>query len=90
MSWSVGFVGKVEQVVNALEAYSSGLTGLSKEEYDAALPSIVALVKLNMNPAYPPTIRVEASGHGTKDMKTGEMTQSQCMVTVKSESVRVV
>lgn len=69
MSWSVTFIGKPENVSNALKANSELLSGYSKEEFDAALPHLDALVSQNFNAdeKYPPVIKLVASGHGQKD-----------------------
>lgn len=69
MSWSICIIGKPENVVKALGDYSEKLTGASKEEFDAALPNIVALVKMNYNRNPNQTesvIRVEGNGHAYK------------------------
>lgn len=63
MSWSVGFFGKPEKVAEALEAYSEKLSGVSKDEYDKALPNMVALVKQNFGNDQQ-MIKLMASGHG--------------------------
>lgn len=68
MSWSVTFIGKPENVSNALKAHSDKISGYSKEEYDAALPHLDALVTQNFNMQHPDSLLVKltASGHGAK------------------------
>lgn len=77
MSWSINFIGNPEKLVSALEEYSTKIDGKSKEEYDAALPHMVGLVKQNYNKAYPPVLRINASGHGYTDY-------NNCMVEIKN------
>lgn len=69
MSWSVTFIGKPENVSKALKEHSLKIDGFSKEEYDAALPHLDALVtqNFNANVEYPPLVKIVASGHGQKD-----------------------
>jgi len=64
MSWSVSFFGKPEKVVEALEAYSERLSGVSKDEYDDALPNMVNLVKGNFGNEQE-LVKLSASGHGS-------------------------
>lgn len=66
MSWSVSFFGKPEKVVEALEAYSEILSGVSKDEYVHALPNMVNLVKGNFGNDQE-FVRLSASGHGQFD-----------------------
>lgn len=63
MSWSVSFFGKPEKVAEALEAYSDKLSGVSKQEYDNALPNMVNLVKQNFGNDQE-LVKLAASGHG--------------------------
>jgi hypothetical protein len=63
MSWSVGFIGKPEKVVEALQSHSEKLNGESKVEYDSALPHLIGVVNENFGHDYP--IKLTASGHGT-------------------------
>lgn len=69
MSWSVTFIGKPENISKALKANSEQLSGYSKEEFDAALPHLEALVSQNFNAKeeYTPVMKLVASGHGQKD-----------------------
>lgn len=70
MSWSVTFIGKPENVSKALKEHSSKIDGYSKEEFDAALPHLDALVSQNFNTQHPEAVVVKlvASGHGQKDL----------------------
>ena len=61
MSWSVHFIGHAQNVVRALKAESTRLSGPSKEEYDQALPHLCALVSGNAGP----TVDLRANGHAT-------------------------
>ena len=90
MSWSVGFIGKVSNVVAALKAESDKFTGPSKQEYDASMPSIVALVEQNIRPAAigEPVVKVEASGHGY--VESGELRHNQVRVLVEGFNGSVV
>jgi len=70
MSWSVTFIGKPENVSKALKNHSDQLSGYSKEEYNAALPHLDALINQNFNAdeKYPVVVKIVASGHGQKDL----------------------
>ena len=63
MSWQVQFIGSPENVAKALEAESLRLSDQSKEEFDAALPHMVGLVKENFSPS-PIMVKLTALGHG--------------------------
>ena len=63
MSWGISYFGKPEKVAEALEAYSEKLTGVSKDEYDKALPNMVSLVKQNFGNEGA-LIKINAAGHG--------------------------
>lgn len=65
MSWSVSFIGKAENVAKALKENSNKLSGLSKTEYDDALPHFIGLVEQNFQKtADSPLIQITAAGHG--------------------------
>ena len=64
MSWSISFIGSPENISKALKENSEKLSGKSKEEYDAALPHIDALVNQNYTKQYPLVLKVDANGHG--------------------------
>jgi hypothetical protein len=80
MSWSITFIGKPENVANALEEQSTKLEGQSKVEYDSALPHMVALVKENFG-TDEPIIKIAANGHGYS--ANGEQQQRQLVVTIE-------
>jgi len=65
MSWSIGFIGTTQKVVEALKAESEKLSGVSKNEFDAALPHLIGLVEQNMNDTGQACVKLEANGHGT-------------------------
>lgn len=83
MSWNVSFIGKPENVVEALTAHSATLTGQSKVEYDEVYPAIATLVSQNVSTSEGNLIKVVANGHaniGTDGIKT----YGQCSVSVES------
>lgn len=67
MSWSISLIGTPENVSEALDKHSEGLTGVSKEEFDAALPNIKGLIAMNYNSQYPTAIKVSGNGHAWSD-----------------------
>jgi hypothetical protein len=67
MSWSISYIGTPEKISKALKSHSETLTGKSKEEFDAALPHLDALVSQNVNTNYPIALRLNANGHGYND-----------------------
>lgn len=75
MSWSIQTTGTVEEVVRALQRES--FSDQSKEEYDAALPHVIALVEQNIGG----TVTLSASGSGVKDAE-GNFTEKTCTVTL--------
>ena len=77
MSWSVITKGTAEEVVKHLEDQSNMLDGQSKEEFDAALPHLIALVKENT----PGTVNLAAFGHGVKDGE-GKYYDKSCTVNI--------
>lgn len=81
MSWSITFIGKPENVANALEQYSEKLSGQSKIEYDSALPHFIALTKENFG-SIPQVLKITASGHGQAG-SDGEQIQRQCIVSIE-------
>ena len=80
MSWSKTVIGKPENVVAALEAYSEKLNGASKVEYDAALPHMVGLTKQTIGEGK--IVKVAATGHGTVD-GDGVITSNQCQISIE-------
>ena len=88
MSWSVNIVGRPHAIRKALEAQAASLTGQSREEYERALPHLIALVVLNepSNELSKDAVEVVASGHATirvggDGMKTVDY--SACTVSIK-------
>lgn len=80
MSWSIYKTGTVEEVIMALEEnckdYPEG--DQSKEEYDAAKPHLIALVKENKSGK----IDLSAYGHGSKNAD-GTYADKNCQVSIK-------
>lgn len=64
MSYSVTFIGKSENIAEALKEKSNELQGPSKVEFDAALPHLVGLLEQNFNSSGNPVLKLVASGHG--------------------------
>jgi hypothetical protein len=77
MSWSITTSGTPEEVVLKLEEQSNTLGGQSKEEFDYALPHMIALVRENFNG----TINLNAYGHGVKDTE-GKYYDKSCTVNI--------
>jgi len=77
MSWNFRKTGTPEEVVKALEEHSNTISDQSKEEYDSALPHLVALVKENIGG----TLDVNAYGHGVKNPDTSFVDKS-CQVNI--------
>lgn len=82
MSWSVSFIGTPENISQRLTDNSEKLNGVSKEEYDAALPHLVALVGLNFNKTYPMAIQITANGHAYGNAGDETTGYSNCNVTI--------
>lgn len=80
MSWSVTFIGKVENVVAALEEQSKKMEGQSKVEFDSVLPHLVGIAKENFGMDNP-LLKVTASGHGYA--ADGKQVNRQCVVNVE-------
>jgi hypothetical protein len=89
MSWSFQAVGTPENLQKALDADAETLTGDSKAEFEEAKPHLVALIRMNVNPHSPPTLRVDASGHASRNPE-GETTYSNCVVTIVNLNARLV
>jgi hypothetical protein len=77
MSWNVDKTGTPEEVVKALEEQSNTLTDQSKEEYDAVLPHLVALIKENVGGH----VGLSAWGCGVKN-PDGSYADKNCQVTL--------
>ena len=78
MSWTFWKSGTPEEVTKALEEHSGTISDQSKEEFDAALPHLVALVKENVGG----NIDISANGHGVKNAD-GTYADKNCQVTIK-------
>ncbi|MDP1675705.1 MAG: hypothetical protein Q8L88_02475 [Bacteroidota bacterium] len=69
MSWSIGFIGKTVNVVAAMKSEVEKMSGQSKEEYEQALPHLVALTEQNFvseGSGYKEAvIKINASGSGS-------------------------
>ena len=78
MSWSITLIGKPENIVAALKEQSEKLSGMSKTEFDDALPHLVGLVEQNFNTTTTagPVINLTASGHGYDNYR-------QCTVSIQ-------
>lgn len=66
MSWSKSLIGKPENIIKALKEESLRLKDASKEEFDKALPSMIALLELNYNDMGTPNLRFMANGHASE------------------------
>lgn len=90
MSWSVIFAGNPSRIMQALKDESGKLSGQSKVEFDAALPSLIELLGNNFareDSGYnSPLVRLRASGSGVaKTGADGEPQQMQrtCSVSIE-------
>lgn len=79
MSFSITVIGKPEAVKRRLEAHSTELSGQSKEEFDAVLPSLETVLSQNVGNG---VVRLEANGHAS--FKDGVKTYGQCSVSVST------
>jgi hypothetical protein len=79
MSWSISYLGEPEKVAAALEEANSGLTDQSKEEWEAAKPHLIALVRMNIGNNT--VVKLNASGSGSK--QGGKLISSSCQVTLE-------
>lgn len=80
MSWSIGFIGTPDKIVEALNAHSEKLDGYSKTEYDKALPNMVNLVQQNFGQINQ-VLEVMGNGHGY--IENGEPKYGSCSFSVK-------
>lgn len=71
MSWSINFIGSPENIIRALKEKSEQLSGLSKEEYDAALPHMEALVNQNYSKNELMYLKIDANGSGFENQYRG-------------------
>ncbi len=76
MSWSINLIGKTENLTKALNEQSEKLAGMSKTEFDAVLPHLVALVEQNFNGTDSPVMQLQASGHGHDNYRNCTVTLS--------------
>ncbi len=94
MSWSVTMMGTPPKVAEALREYANTLTGQSREEYEAAMPHLVALVEQNASPANPHApgyqrlVHLQAGGHGSRD-KDGNWVERNCAVTLSNSFTKL-
>lgn len=82
MSWSISLIGNPQKVIDALNEQSEKLTGQSKLEYDAALPSLRSLVAENFAPVQP-VIKITANGHGYENGQADKSTRN-CSVSIET------
>lgn len=82
MSWYVSFIGKPENIVNALDAESLRLTGTSKEEFDEALPHLKGIISQNVNEDHQPCLRLNASGSAYTNPNNNKKVSS-CTATIE-------
>ena len=90
MSWSISFLGRPEQVAQAIESYSDKLDGQSKVEYDDAKLHLAALVRQNFGDVLGISmLRIDASGYGqAKQVNEGQpLRQVQRYLTLKIENL---
>ena len=86
MSWSFSFIGKPENIVNAIKDRVERETSpASKEELEKAAPPIIELVSMNVG-RYG-SLKVEASGHS---YKSGETIFQNCNVKIESSGSDIV
>jgi hypothetical protein len=95
MSWTVAIVGRPHAIKKALEAQAGSLTGQSREEYERALPHLVALVTLNepSNELSKDAVEIVASGHAsirTHGDGTKTVDYSSCNVSIKRLGAMIV
>jgi hypothetical protein len=91
MSWSVQYFGEAAKVATALGRANEGLTGASKDEWEAAKPHLIALVAANFmtetgRPV--PVVKLSASGNGST---VGDQPVSgSCLVSLETVWTNVV
>ena len=79
MSFSITVVGKPDAVKRRLQAHSTELSGQSKEEFDAVLPSLETVLNQNVGNG---VVRLDANGHAS--FTNGAKTYGQCSVSVST------
>jgi hypothetical protein len=88
-------IGLPDKVIDGLKKHAddTGLSGQSREEFEAALPHLIGLVEQNIvagvpaNPQYPKLIKINASGHGSK--KDGAWTERNCSASVEYSYTKI-
>jgi len=84
MSWSINIIGKPSAVAAELAKHAESLSGESRREFEAALPSLVALCHENFanGGGYTePVLVLEASGHGTAVPETARISLGRLLST---------
>jgi hypothetical protein len=82
MSWSNSWMGKPSAIKAAIGRYAATLTGMSKDEFEAARPALETLLGQNSNIEKEPIVSLEANGHAYE--KDGVRQYSACNVTLKT------
>lgn len=88
MSFSVSYVGSPEAIKSKLNAHSLTLTGQSKMEFDAVLPSVCTIIDQNVSkPPIKLALEVIVNGHANFDPLMREKQSGSCSVTVRTAGV---
>jgi hypothetical protein len=84
MSWSVQYFGEAAKVALALATANEGLTGPSKDEWEAAKPHLIALVAANFaeESRNAPVLKLSASGSGSS--VGGKPVSGSCSVSLEA------
>lgn len=69
MSFAISVIGSPTAIKQAMRKYSDGLTGASKDEFDAILPALGSLVDQHVGDHA--AVWLNASGHATIEQSTG-------------------
>lgn len=77
MSFSVTYIGRPDAIKRRLATHSEELTGQSKEEFDAVLPSMNRILDQNVGGS---ALRLEANGHAS--FADGKKTYGACQVSI--------
>ena len=78
MSWSIYKTGTPDEVIEALKEQSNTLGGQSKEDFNLALPHLIALVGENVGG----NVDLQAYGHGVKNADE-TYSDKNCQVTIR-------
>lgn len=81
MSWSISLLGTPDKVKEKLMAESARLTGLSKQEFDEALPHLTGLVDQIVCDQQPPLVEFNGNGHAS--FKEGRKIDGNLSVSIK-------